>query len=298
MTASHRPANLAVILGFGAAGCAGSLDTSLDGKECSATRQCLVGYVCSANGICVLPTETSSFGGSPAAEPRDGATPAPPAGAGGTRAPAPAGKTAGSTAMSSGGMRTSPQPTGTSTVMPPPTMTAMPPPAGPAPAPTATNPTTTPPTPPAEPPPPAPVPPPPNDGCASDRTSCRGVCIDPKTDPSNCSSCGMTCSAPANAVAQCKDGKCTFQCNGSLKKCDDACVDGHCEESCLPGFKICEHECVNTLLDPRHCGDCGKQCSSGSGDGFCVAGQCIGQSDGNDTGGSSTSSRRRGRWRR
>lgn len=76
--------------------------------------------------------------------------------------------------------------------------------------------------------------------------TCQGSCVDTKSDPANCGSCGHACS------------------NGQV------CTIGTCAAKCLSGVD-CGGRCVDTSSDPTNCGTCGVQCANGL---VCLAGKC------------------------
>lgn len=80
-------------------------------------------------------------------------------------------------------------------------------------------------------------------------SKCNGMCVDLRTDNSNCGVCGKTCPADAKCVA------------GS---CQCPTTDGGASGS------ICNGTCVDTKSDVNNCGSCGNKCITGS----CNAGKC------------------------
>ena len=100
--------------------------------------------------------------------------------------------------------------------------------------------------------------------CLAPRAECGGVCVNPMTDPSNCSACGQAC----EPGQYCSEGACSDGCTGSLTACGQSCV--------------------NPLGDPEHCGQCDRVCWTGLS---CVQGACVvGQGSGGAAGTGGTSS--------
>ena len=86
-------------------------------------------------------------------------------------------------------------------------------------------------------------------GCtAPTPTLCSGTCVNTTSNPSDCSTCGNVCSAPAHAQA--------------------TCVSSACGISCNSGFTLCSGACVDTTSDPNNCNGCGLKCTGGE--------QCVG----------------------
>ena len=83
--------------------------------------------------------------------------------------------------------------------------------------------------------------------CAAPEVPCRGVCLDPSSDPANCGACGVAC--PSGSV----------------------CVVGQCRPLCPTGQTRCGDRCVSTQTDNAHCGACGDACAPGL---VCSQGRC------------------------
>jgi hypothetical protein len=78
-----------------------------------------------------------------------------------------------------------------------------------------------------------------------------GDCVDLETDERACGDCGAPCAAGQECIdASCVPGECELACDAPLDRgplcCDDAWGQG-------PG-------CTSLLVDPRNCGDCGRDC--------------------------------------
>ena len=66
-----------------------------------------------------------------------------------------------------------------------------------------------------------------NDGtcaCGSGRALCDGACVDVGSSLAHCGACGAACVAPANAMAVCVAGECSFQCSAGYTRRGAACV--------------------------------------------------------------------------
>ncbi|MBI3181595.1 MAG: hypothetical protein HYZ28_05590 [Myxococcales bacterium] len=116
-------------------------------------------------------------------------------------------------------------------------------------------------------------------------TRCSGVCVDLKTDPNNCGTCGTV-------VQTCVGGK--PLCPSGYTWCSGLCADlitdpNHCgacgrsvgsSQVCKNGqiacqssyYTPCGSECVDLKRDEQHCGACGKVCGAGQ---QCDDGQCL-----------------------
>lgn len=138
---------------------------------------------------------------------------------------------------------------------------------------------------------------------AAGNITCKGQCVDPFTDKTNCGTCGNVCTgaktcdfgacACPSGLVDC-DGECKQTCcpTGQIA-CEDGCTDplrdsancGACGNACLGGMTCmqgscqcptgtpdyCSGTCINTQNDPNNCGSCGKTCPPGE---LCAAGGC------------------------
>jgi hypothetical protein len=138
-------------------------------------------------------------------------------------------------------------------------------------------------------------------GCTLGLDDCGGACVDVRSNPENCGSCGTVC-APG---LFCSLGACSGSCASTLTPCGAACVNltsdvlncGTCGMQCGSGQtcsngtctctgQVCAGLCVDVLTNGSHCGGCGIVCAGGltcSG-GICSGGSGSGGSAG--TGGS------------
>lgn len=120
--------------------------------------------------------------------------------------------------------------------------------------------------------------------CNQGWTACGERCVKLDSDPEYCGGCERSCSAPLLGIATC-DGECGISCNPGFTACGEACVKldadpqncGGCAVSCLPdeqcaqgacvrtcphGTLDCDRSCVDAMTDPRHCGSCGNTCTA------------------------------------
>ena len=121
-------------------------------------------------------------------------------------------------------------------------------------------------------------------------TLCGSQCINTKTNPDNCGTCGNACGKDN----LCSDGMCVSECKGGTEVCAGACIDtqndpancgtcgikcaaeelcsgGKCGVGCSGGTVECGSKCVDTMVDTKHCGMCDKVCPTGQA---CAAGVC------------------------
>ena len=120
--------------------------------------------------------------------------------------------------------------------------------------------------------------------CPSGQISCNQICVNPKTDPKNCGTCGTVCPVTrTNSHALCNDGTCSFACdtgyhigrNGPHDRTEcfppttevttaalDPCAN--VPTNLIRNFKNCDGKCVNINLDSDNCGGCGTRCPWGS----------------------------------
>lgn len=98
-------------------------------------------------------------------------------------------------------------------------------------------------------------------GCQNGTDACFGKCVDLANDDANCGACQNDCQTPAavcNPVpAHTKYGCVARRC-GKLK-CEYSYADCNVDLDRGCGSDGCE----TSLLDPNHCGRCGKVCKSG-----------------------------------
>jgi hypothetical protein len=157
-----------------------------------------------------------------------------------------------------------------------------------------------------------------NTQCSSGQMTCRGSCVDTRTDHDNCGGCANTCAAgqacqnsqcavtggtSQGETPQCTSGQTSCSgdcvnkttdhdnCGACGNKCGSGefCVKGSCTtlsvggytDLCKFGLTGCSGNCVNTTSDHDNCGACGNKCGSGE---FCVKGSCSTLSVGGFTG--------------
>jgi hypothetical protein len=92
-----------------------------------------------------------------------------------------------------------------------------------------------------------------------DRVDGNGCETATSNNLAHCGTCGMACSAPANASAACVGTTCSFRCNVGFADCDGVATNG------------CE---TNTTSSTTHCGRCGNFCSFPNASAVCASGQC------------------------
>ncbi|HKP58095.1 MAG TPA: hypothetical protein VJV78_15290 [Polyangiales bacterium] len=97
-------------------------------------------------------------------------------------------------------------------------------------------------------------------GCEDGWGDCDGIdangCETSLRSPSNCGSCGMTCTL-ASGEASCESGECKFV-------------------ACKPTFADCGAGCISLSDNPQHCGACNSPCAAPNkcAGGRCSAAQC------------------------
>lgn len=137
--------------------------------------------------------------------------------------------------------------------------------------------------------------------CADAQTKCGDQCVSTADNPNFCGSCTTKCPAPANGLATCSAGRCSFECKPGFHPCGDHCAadddatqcgatcmacpapangtasctaaTGTCTFACSGGRTICPatNECVLTTSDKNNCGACGKVCQIATS---CTASVC------------------------
>jgi len=88
-------------------------------------------------------------------------------------------------------------------------------------------------------------------GCPAGQHECTDACyLD--DDTLHCGLSCLSCALPAHGQPTCNGGACSFNCDGSYTRCDNACVD--------------------LKRDPRNCGACAHPCDSNQ---LCQGGTCV-----------------------
>jgi hypothetical protein len=98
-----------------------------------------------------------------------------------------------------------------------------------------------------------------NCACPSGKTLCNGACVDTRSDPGSCGTCGTVCGAP-HGTPTCVNGSC------AVASCDDGFAD--CNGIASDG---CE---VDLSADPQHCSSCSHDCMLQHALPACNAGVC------------------------
>ncbi|UJR78158.1 hypothetical protein [Sandaracinus amylolyticus] len=120
--------------------------------------------------------------------------------------------------------------------------------------------------------------------CPDDFLTCRGLCVDPRTDREHCGACGVSC----QWCEECVEGACVPRADATL--CDGRCTQiayderncGACSHACAPAESCsggectcngtyCDGVCSQTWSDAANCGACGNACAPGA---RCDGGQC------------------------
>ena len=126
--------------------------------------------------------------------------------------------------------------------------------------------------------------------CEPDKIGCLNACVDPKTDPSNCGTCGHVC--PSGQI--CNQGSCAcpsgltfyggrcvdlqtdyFNCGAGGKMCVgvETCLKGAC--ICPSPNAICGGKCVDLRDNIANCGGCGQACgNAGKNKSRCYQSRC------------------------
>lgn len=78
--------------------------------------------------------------------------------------------------------------------------------------------------------------------CPAGLTECGGVCVKLESDPGHCGACGHACEKIAGGTSVCNNGACAAECDEKLTECSGACIDPQ--------------------SDPSNCGACGTVCTS------------------------------------
>ncbi|HKP55864.1 MAG TPA: hypothetical protein VJV78_04060 [Polyangiales bacterium] len=124
--------------------------------------------------------------------------------------------------------------------------------------------------------------------CDDGYTRCGDRCYKLSSDANHCGSCMFSCPSESNSAVACVDGKCQTTCDPGFELCDGECVHletnahhcgacgktceseqqcagGACVKGCPAGTQECERSCVDFNSDVQHCGGCGKACSGPAG---------------------------------
>lgn len=96
-------------------------------------------------------------------------------------------------------------------------------------------------------------------------SSCRGICVDLKTDSLNCGSCSNRCQPPSS----CRNGICIALTAEQPKP--TVTVTKAVVNCGILGKTNCGGTCVDLQTDWNNCGSCGRACPTGN---TCEAGRC------------------------
>jgi hypothetical protein len=143
--------------------------------------------------------------------------------------------------------------------------------------------------------------------CDQGWTACGDQCVKLDADPRYCGRCEQSCPAPPLGIATC-NGECGIACSPGFTPCgetcvkldadalncgacgvtcqaDEQCTQGSCvRATCPPGTLDCARSCVDPMTDPRHCGACGQVCApQPMAAAVCQAGACGSQCSGGYT---------------
>ena len=96
--------------------------------------------------------------------------------------------------------------------------------------------------------------------CANGLACCSPLCVDTKSDPTDCGGCHNVCGPYPNSTAICNTGTCALGgCSPGYADCDNIVSNG------------CE---TNIANDPTHCGSCSNDCALGGRGSSCSSGIC------------------------
>lgn len=119
--------------------------------------------------------------------------------------------------------------------------------------------------------------------CDESYTRCGDGCYHLSDDPQHCGSCTSSCPSPQNGATACAAGTCRATCNAGFMDCGGACVGletdvqncgacgkaceedqqcaaGICVRGCPDGTLECARSCVDPKTDLANCGACGNAC--------------------------------------
>ena len=128
-------------------------------------------------------------------------------------------------------------------------------------------------------------------GCPGTLTCCNKLCVDTRSDPLNCSACGMACTG---ASTQCCNSVCSdpnsdaLNCGGCGKPCSTVNATPHCGAggvcswTCASTFAHCasgNSGCETGITTTSNCGGCGTTCANPNGTTTCTfngtSGGCV-----------------------
>jgi hypothetical protein len=109
--------------------------------------------------------------------------------------------------------------------------------------------------------------------CAAGELKCRGICVNPQTNPNNCGGCFKTC----GGAQICTGGQCVCPPGTCLSggQCINATTTTNCGPTCATcgtGQGCCEGTCIE-LNTVANCGSCNNSCDVQAGE-QCLSGRC------------------------
>jgi hypothetical protein len=137
--------------------------------------------------------------------------------------------------------------------------------------------------------------------CDEDYTRCGDGCYRLNADPQHCGSCTFSCPTAQNGDVACAEGMCRSTCNAGFVDCagvcartatdarncgacgvacpaGEQCAGGTCVKMCPAGSIECNHSCVDLKTDAMNCGMCGNACpATPTASPVCAAGACATQ---------------------
>jgi hypothetical protein len=134
--------------------------------------------------------------------------------------------------------------------------------------------------------------------CDEGHTRCGDGCYRVDSDAQHCGSCTFSCPTALNADVSCVEGRCAATCKAGFQDCGGECVrldtdarhcgacatactteqrcaGGACVRACPAGTVECAQSCVDPKTDLQHCGACGQVCPAPVGaTAVCTDGAC------------------------
>lgn len=93
--------------------------------------------------------------------------------------------------------------------------------------------------------------------CTGGTTPCGTLCVNTRSDPTHCGTCGRPCPSGRNSIATCTESVCGIMCSdANFADCDGMAATG----------------CEADLRTPLACGNCSTRCTGMAR--LCVMGMC------------------------